>query len=138
MKVEANCIDIGRVRGKKVLKSHSISSGECKRVDFLGKGTKIVIFCNPSSNRGLVLIIDPKNRLEVSRFENSEAQEGIELNANLPIKIAGKQELSIILKGRKPKKEVVVFLKPDNEKNRGDSLRGGSCQALSESTYFAS
>ena len=124
MRVEAECYLVKRRTEDILMRTHSVSSGSWESVDFLGKRTKIALFCSLDKDKGSVLIKDPKKQIQVFRYEGPDDPEGQRMNTDLPIEIMGEQEVSIVTKRGKPIKEVLIFLNSENGEIYADSPFG--------------
>jgi len=91
------------------MEAYSVSPGECRGVDFLGKEPKIVIFCEVDNEKGSVLINGPKRALKILKYKNCDSTIGKRVKPNSKIEILGSEGLKIYKKKRF-EKEVVVFL----------------------------
>lgn len=113
MNVEAKCLVFRRTKGEKVLKSHVVSPGNYKKIDFLGK-VGVTVYCSLERKMGGVSIKDLNGKVKVYRYRNRNEPTGVEMNPDSFIEIAGEQQLSIVLNKRKPEKEILIFLAPED------------------------
>jgi hypothetical protein len=117
MRVEAECISMKRVKGEQILKAYDISPGDCKNIDFLGRGIKMVAFCSLDQGIGSIWIKDPKEKAIAIKYKDLNDCEGEKVDTNSFVDIEGEQQLVISHKKGKPTREVIVSLVSDEDQD---------------------
>ena len=116
MRLEADCIAF-KIKSERLLESHIIPSGDWKKIDFLGRNIEVAIFCDLKSEKGSILIRDPKNTADVCKFENLNDEEGQEADISSKIEIEKEQEVTVTTENKKSGKQIRIFLTPDEHEN---------------------
>jgi hypothetical protein len=116
MRLEADCIAF-KIKSEKLLELHVIPSDGWKKIDFLGRNIEVSIFYGFEGEKGSILIRDPKNTVDVRKFENLNDEEGQEVDISSKIEIEKEQEVTVTTENEKSGKQIRIFLTPDEQEN---------------------
>ena len=115
--VEVECYFLKRAKEDRLVSSHRVLPGAWKGIEFLGKDTKVAVFC---SDGGAAVFIKakPKRRIDIIKFENEGDKKGRLEYPNASINLAKGQEMSISTrKGRK--KVIDIYVSDDDTEEDG-------------------
>jgi hypothetical protein len=135
MRAEVEGAFMKRVGEDKLIKLGSVSPGDCKKVDFLGRGIKMVVFCG-LDNDCSVLIADPHKKAEAFIFENRNDRKGRRVDTDFKIGVVDEQMLSVVFLKRKYTRGVAVYLNQDDNRDRDNDPQDSIDNKPSEPSLF--